>query len=43
MTVTDVRPPAAIAAEPAPPAHDVVWDADAPAVIDLIVEAVLSS
>ena len=43
MTVTDMRPPAAIAAESAPPAHDVVWDADAPAVIDLIVEAVLNS
>ena len=43
MTVTDVRPPAAIAAEPAPPAHDVVWDADAKAVIDLIVEAVINT
>ena len=41
MTVTDVRPPAAYA-ESAPPAHDVVWDADAQAVIDLIVEAVTS-
>ena len=36
-----VRPPAAIAAEPSAPTHDVVWDADAQAVIDLIVEAVL--
>ena len=43
MTVTDVRPPAAIAAAPAAPAHDVVWDADAGAVIDLIVEAVVNS
>ena len=43
MTVTDVRPPVAIAAEPSPPAHDVVWDADASAVIDLIVEAVVNS
>ena len=43
MTVTDVRPPAAIAAEPSPPVHDVVWDADAQAVVDLIVEAVISS
>ena len=42
MTVTDVRPPEAIAAESSPPRHDVVWDADAQAVIDLIVEAVLS-
>ena len=41
MTVTDVRPPAAIAAGLAPPAHDVVWDADAGSVIDLIVEAVV--
>ncbi len=39
MTVTDVRPPAAIAAETAPPSHEVVWDANARAVIDLIVEA----
>ncbi len=43
MTVTDVRPPAAVAAELAPPAQDVVWDADAQAVIDLIVEAVINS
>jgi len=43
MTVTDVRPPAAIAAEPAPPAQDVVWDADAAAVIDLIVQAVINT
>ena len=43
MTVTDVRPPAAMAAGDTPPAHDVVWDADAPAVIDLIVEAVTNS
>ena len=42
MTVTDVRPPAAIAAAPAPQFHDVVWDADADAVIDLIVEAAVS-
>ena len=42
MTVTDVRPPAALAAGPAPQFHDVVWDADARAVIDLIVEAVVS-
>ena len=41
MTVTDVRPPAAFD-ESAPPTHDVVWDADAGAVIDLIVEAVTS-
>ena len=41
MTVTDVRPPAALD-DSAPPAHDVVWDADADAVIDLIVEAVVS-
>jgi len=31
----EYSPPAAIAAEPAPPAQDVVWDADAAAVIDL--------
>ena len=42
MTVTDMRPPAAIAAAPAPPVHDIVWDADAEAVIELIVEAVIS-
>ena len=42
MTVTDVRPPEAIASEGSPPTHAVVWDADAQAVIDLIVEAVLS-
>ena len=42
MTVTDVRPPAALAEGPTPPTHDVVWDADAGAVIDLIVEAVVS-
>ncbi len=41
MTLTDVRPPAAHD-ESAPPLHDVVWDADAQAVIDLIIEAVVS-
>ncbi len=41
MTVTDVRPPAAFD-ESGPPAHNVVWDADAQAVIDLIVEAATS-
>ena len=43
MTVTDVRPPAALAEGPTPPTHDVVWDADAQAVIDLIVEAVINT
>ena len=43
MTVTDMRPAAALAEGPTPPAHEVVWDADARAVIDLIVEAVVSS
>ena len=43
MTVTDVRPPAALAEGPTPTTHDVVWDADAQAVIDLIVEAVISA
>ena len=43
MTVVDIRPAAAIAAEPSPPASDVVWDADAGAVIDLIVEAVVAA
>ena len=41
MTVTDVRPPAAYA-DDAPPMHEVVWHADAQAVINLIVEAVVS-
>ena len=42
MTVTDVRPPAAFG-ESSPPLHDVVWNADASAVIDLIVEAVTNT
>ena len=42
MTVTDLRPPAAMADMSSAPAHNVVWDADAQAVIDLIVEAVIS-
>lgn len=41
MTVTDVRPPAALD-KSAPPSHDIVWDAEAATVIDLIVEAVVS-
>lgn len=42
MTVADTRPAAAMAALPdLPPASDVLWDADAAAVIDLIVEAVV--
>ena len=43
MTVTDVRPPAAMADTSTAPAHNVIWNADAPAVIDLIIEAVISS
>ena len=42
MTVTDLRPPAAYA-DDAPPIHEVIWDANPNAVIDLIVEAVVSA
>lgn len=44
MTVADTRPAAAIAATPdAPAASDVVWTAQAQAVIDLIIEAVVNA
>lgn len=39
MTVTDVRPPAAWSGAAV---HNVVWDADAPSVVDLTVQAVIS-
>lgn len=44
MTVADLRPAALGRAldQPSPPASDVVWDADAEAVRELIVEAVLT-